>query len=111
VSIEALNCPNCGAPLPNSPPDGPWLCIYCSSLVRPIQPTPISVEAAALGDTAVQVESVKLDEAELSASNRCWLLVSVQLPLSATRSWLVSMLRQPGRRSIRWLPISPSKQL
>jgi hypothetical protein len=32
--IEALNCPKCGAPMPLPAGGGPWLCVYCASIVR-----------------------------------------------------------------------------
>lgn len=34
MPVEALNCPNCGAPLGTPPFAGLWLCLYCNSLVR-----------------------------------------------------------------------------
>ncbi len=34
MPVEALNCPNCGAPLRQPPVDGPWFCIYCNSLLQ-----------------------------------------------------------------------------
>jgi hypothetical protein len=32
--VEAISCPKCGAPLRPPEMDEPWLCLYCSSLVR-----------------------------------------------------------------------------
>ena len=34
MPTEALNCPNCGAPLYAQPGRAVWLCLYCNSLVR-----------------------------------------------------------------------------
>ena len=33
-SVESLSYPNCGAPLRQPPSRGPWLCMYCNSLIR-----------------------------------------------------------------------------
>ena len=33
MSIETMNCPNCGAPLPLTARET-WVCLYCQSLVR-----------------------------------------------------------------------------
>ena len=41
MPVETLNCPNCGAPLRPPPFEGPWICVYCNSLIR------VQVEAGA----------------------------------------------------------------
>jgi hypothetical protein len=33
LDIDSMNCPNCGAPLPETARDT-WVCLYCQSLVR-----------------------------------------------------------------------------
>ncbi len=34
MPVESISCPNCGAPLRQASFDGPWLCLYCNSLIR-----------------------------------------------------------------------------
>jgi hypothetical protein len=52
MTAEALNCPNCNAPLPMPGAGGLWVCLYCNSLVRLQAPTGEAPRAALAGAVA-----------------------------------------------------------
>lgn len=69
---EALNCPNCGAPLPRQIDSDFWLCVYCASVSRVdagvSHPNPAPQVAAHLDPQALDEVKALLTAGERSAA-------------------------------------------
>jgi uncharacterized Zn finger protein (UPF0148 family) len=54
-NVEALHCPNCGAPLPATPLAGAVICLYCNTVIR-IQDSSPTQSAQAVAERSMQAD-------------------------------------------------------
>lgn len=58
--MQALNCPNCGAPLTDQSSQKLWLCVYCHSLIR--VPSDLALASPTLEKTITDTEIDEVKE-------------------------------------------------